>query len=55
MKRLSSIPKPAEMQLIDGRVNLQQMKEHQPQLYRWRALFGAVTVSYTHLTLPTKA
>lgn len=42
MKRLSSIPKPAEMQLIDGRVNLQQMKEHQPQLYRWRALFGAV-------------
>ena len=42
MKRLSSMPKPAELQLIDGRVNLQQMKEHQPRLYRWRALFGAV-------------
>ena len=42
MKRLGSIPKPAEMQLIDGRMNLQQMRENQPQLYRWRALFGAV-------------
>ncbi|DAC33616.1 MAG TPA: TVP38/TMEM64 family protein [Candidatus Poseidoniaceae archaeon] len=42
MKRLASLPKPAEMQLIDGKVNLQQMKENQPQLYRWRALFGAV-------------
>jgi uncharacterized membrane protein YdjX (TVP38/TMEM64 family) len=40
MKRLSSLPRPAEMQLIDGKVNLQRMKEHQPKLYRWRAVFG---------------
>ena len=41
MKRLGSLPKPVEMQLIDGRENLRQMKENQPKLYRWRALFGA--------------
>ena len=42
MKTLASIPKPAEMQLIDGKDSLQQMREHQPLLYRWRALFGVV-------------
>ena len=41
MKRLGAFPKPVEMQLIDGRENLRQMKENQPKLYRWRALFGA--------------
>ena len=44
MSKLKSIPKPVEMQLIDGRENLQQMKTNQPRLYRWRALFGAVTL-----------
>ena len=41
MKRLGSLPKPVEMQLIDGRENLRQMKQNQPKLYRWRALLGA--------------
>ena len=42
MKPLASMPKPAEMQLVDGKDSLQQMREHQPLLYRWRALFGVV-------------
>lgn len=42
MKRLGSLPKPVELQLIDSKEHLQRMKEYQPRLYRWRALFGAV-------------
>lgn len=42
MSSTPSIPTPSEMQLLDGKDSLQQMKEHQPRLYRWRALFGVV-------------
>ena len=42
MKSTPPMPTPSEMQLLDGKDSLQQMKEHQPRLYRWRALFGVV-------------
>ena len=37
---VSQLPKPSELHLIDGRQNLQQMKQQKVRLYQWRALFG---------------
>ena len=39
---MKGLPKPAELHLVDGRTNLRQMKDQQPQLYRWRAWFGVI-------------
>ena len=46
MKKRSDIPlpKPSELHLMDGQKNLQKMKEQQPNLYRWRAMFGFVVL-----------
>tara|TARA_B100001564_G_scaffold325822_1_gene307644 strand:- start:1149 stop:1934 length:786 start_codon:yes stop_codon:yes gene_type:complete len=46
MKPTPSMPTPSEMQLVDGKDSLQQMKEHQPRLYRWRALLGVVILLF---------
>ena len=37
---VSQLPKPSELHLVDGRQNLQQMKQQKIRLYQWRALFG---------------
>lgn len=37
---VSQLPSPSELRLIDGRQNLQQMKQQKVRLYQWRALFG---------------
>lgn len=46
MKLTSSMPKPSEMQLVDGNNSRKQMKQHQPRLYKWRALFGVVILLF---------
>ncbi|MDP6870595.1 MAG: TVP38/TMEM64 family protein [Candidatus Poseidoniaceae archaeon] len=39
---IKHLPKPGELHLVDDPKTLKSMKEKQPQLYRWRALFGVI-------------
>ena len=41
---VSQLPRPSELHLIDGRQNLQRMKQQTVQVYRWRALFGLLAL-----------
>ena len=41
---VSQLPRPSELHLIDGRQNLQSMKQQTVQVYRWRALFGLLAL-----------
>ena len=44
MSWLKKLPRPSELHLIDGRQNLQRMKQQTVQVYRWRALFGLLAL-----------
>jgi len=41
---VSQLPRPSELRLIDGRQNLEQMKQQKVSVYKWRALFGLVAL-----------
>lgn len=36
------LPRPNELNLLDSKSELEVLKEHQPGIYRWRALFGLI-------------
>ena len=40
------IPRPNELMLVDRKSELEQLKQNQPKLYRWRALFGLVMLAF---------
>tara|TARA_B100001093_G_scaffold193134_2_gene185649 strand:+ start:11161 stop:11940 length:780 start_codon:yes stop_codon:yes gene_type:complete len=39
------LPRPNELNLVDRKVELEVLKEHQPSIYRWRALFGLILLT----------
>ena len=41
---VSQLPRPSELRLMDGRQNLEQMKQQKVGVYKWRALFGLVAL-----------
>jgi len=41
---VSQLPRPSELHLIDGRQNLERMKQQKVRVYQWRALFGLLAL-----------
>jgi len=41
---VKKLPRPSELHLIDGRRNLQQMRNQKVSVYQWRALFGLLAL-----------